>query len=176
MENLILLSNNVSLNLDILETNFINITILITLLFNLIGDVLKASMLERKEKILNKIQVAEQQIEEILERLIELQTQLKQSQFIIEKINEDANLTIIAFAQYNLRNILENLELKATSTKLTGVYKEQQVLREIKNYVSKAALNEALEFCETKLKMDAQIQLINNTIERIGGKQWQAKF
>ena len=48
MENLLLLS--VSLNTDIFEANLINIVLLVVLLFNVVGDALKTSMLGRKEK------------------------------------------------------------------------------------------------------------------------------
>jgi F0F1-type ATP synthase membrane subunit b/b' len=58
MENLLLLS--VSLNTDIFEANLINIVLLVVLLFNVVGDALKTSMLERKEKILSGVQDAEQ--------------------------------------------------------------------------------------------------------------------
>jgi F0F1-type ATP synthase membrane subunit b/b' len=69
MENLLLLS--VSLNTDIFEANLINIVLLVVLLFNVVGDALKTSMLERKEKILSGVQDAEQRLNEASERLNE---------------------------------------------------------------------------------------------------------
>ena len=57
MENLLLLS--VGFNTDIFEANLINIVLLVVLLFNVVGDALKTSMLERKEKILSGVQDAE---------------------------------------------------------------------------------------------------------------------
>ena len=48
MENSLLLS--ISLNTDILETNIINIVILVAILFNVVGGALKDAMIERKEK------------------------------------------------------------------------------------------------------------------------------
>ena len=74
MENLLLLS--VSLNTDIFEANLINIVLLVVLLFNVVGDALKTSMLERKEKILSGVQDAEQRLNEASERLAEAKTQL----------------------------------------------------------------------------------------------------
>ena len=77
MENLLLVS--VSLNTDIFEANLINIVLLVVLLFNVVGDALKTSMLERKEKILSGVQDAEQRLNEATERLAEAKTQLEQS-------------------------------------------------------------------------------------------------
>ena len=68
MENLLLLS--VSLNTDIFEANLINIVLLVVLLFNVVGDALKTSMLERKEKILSGVQDAEQRLNEASERSV----------------------------------------------------------------------------------------------------------
>jgi len=84
MENLLLLS--VGFNTDIFEANLINIVLLVVLLFNVVGDALKTSMLERKEKILSGVQDAEQRLNEATERLAEAKTQLEQSKLIIDKI------------------------------------------------------------------------------------------
>ena len=75
MENLLLLS--VGFNTDIFEANLINIVLLVVLLFNVVGDALKTSMLERKEKILSGVQDAEQRLNEATERLAEAKTQLE---------------------------------------------------------------------------------------------------
>ena len=175
MENLILLSN-VGLNTDILETNIINIAILVTLLFNVLGGALKAAMLERKEQILNGVQDAEQRLQEASERLVEAKTQLNQSKLIINKIKTDKEAAIRTIALNNRKRALEELERQASSTKLAIVYKEQQVLREVKEQVSTLALTNVLKFCQEQLKLDTHVQLINKKIESIGGQQWQIKF
>jgi len=75
MENLLLVS--VSLNTDIFEANLINIVLLVVLLFNVVGDALKTSMLERKEKILSGVQDAEQRLNEATERLAEAKNSIR---------------------------------------------------------------------------------------------------
>lgn len=176
MENLLLLSSSLRLNTDIFETNIINITVLVALLFNVVGGALKTSMLERKEKILSGVQDAEQRLKEASERLLEAKTQLNQSKLIINKIKADKEATIRTIAINNRDRTLEELERQANSTKLAIIYKEQQILREVKNQVSTVALTNVLKFCQEQLKLDTHVQLINKTIERIGGQQWQAKF
>ena len=175
MENLILLSD-VSFNSDILETNIINIAILVAVLFNAIGGALKASMLERKEKILNGVQDAEQRLQEASERLLEAKTQLNQSKLIINKIKTDKDTAIRTIALNNRQRALEELERQANSTKLAIIYKEQQILRDVKEHVSTLALTNVLKFCQEQLKLDTHVQLINKKIESIGGQKWQAKF
>lgn len=175
MENLILLSS-VSLNSDILETNIINIAILVAILFNVVGGALKASMLERKERILSGVQDAEQRLQEASERLLEAKTQLNQSKLVISKIKADKDTAIRTIALTNRERALEELERQANSTKLAIIYKEQQILRDVKEQVSKLALANVLKFCQESLKLDMHVQLIDKKIESIGGQQWQAKF
>lgn len=176
MENLILLSESIRLNTDIFETNVINIAILLALLVNVVGGALKTSMLERKEKILDTVQDAEQRLQEASERLLEAKTQLNQSRLVINKIEEDNLLLIGSIALANRNRALAEVDRQANATALTLVYKQQQVLREIKDEVAQDALSKALKFCREQLKLDTQIQLIDDAIDDIGGKKWQVKF
>ena len=73
MENLFLLS--IEINTDIFEANVINIIILVAGLFNVVGAALKTAMLERKTKILNEVQGAEQSLTAAAERLREAEEQ-----------------------------------------------------------------------------------------------------
>ena len=52
----ILLGREFGINTDIFETNIINIVILCVGLFNFVGGILKTSMAERKQKILESVQ------------------------------------------------------------------------------------------------------------------------
>ena len=176
MEILILLSNNIRLNTDILETNVIIITILVVILFNVVGGALKESMLERKEKILNGVQEAEQRLQEASERLLEVKAQLDQSELIFDKIEADSQSVIETLALYNEKRVSEGLERQVSAGRSTIKYKQQHIIREIKDNVALEALNIALKFCRDQMKMDKLVELLDQTIENIGGQQWQAKF
>lgn len=167
MENSLLLS--VSLNTDILESNFINIAILVAVLFNVVGGALKSAMLERKEKILNGVEDAERRLNEASERLAEAKMQLNQSKLVINKIKSDKDAARRTIAINNRNRALEELTRQANSTKLAVTYKEQQILREVKEQVSTLALNRVITSLQDDLTLDKHIALINNSIERIGG-------
>lgn len=175
MENLILLSR-ISFNTDILETNIINIALLIAVLFNVVGGALKGSMFERKEKILKGVQNAEQRLQEASERLLEAKTQLSQSKLIISKVKSDKEAIIRNIAISNRDQAFEEVKRQANSTKLSILYQEQQALQEVKEQVSILALTKVLQFCRDQLKLETQVQLIDKTITTIGGQKWQAKF
>lgn len=167
MENSLLLS--ISLNTDILETNIINIGLLVAILFNVVGGALKSAMLERKEKILNGVQDAERRLSEASDRLSEAKMQLSQSKLIISKIKSDKEAARRNIAISNRDRALAELTRQANSTKLAITYKEQQVLREVKEQISSLALSRVITSLQDDLTLDKHIALINNSIARIGG-------
>lgn len=58
----ILVTREFGLNTDIFETNVINIAILVFGLVSFVGEILKTSMLERKQKIVESVQASENRI------------------------------------------------------------------------------------------------------------------
>jgi F-type H+-transporting ATPase subunit b len=168
MENLLLLS--VSLNTDIFEANLINIVLLLVLLFNVVGDALKTSMLERKEKILSGVQDAEQRLSEASERLNEAKTQLDQSKLVIDKIKSDKENTRCTLASNNGMRVQEESVRRADSAKLAIMYKKQQVWREVKEQVSTLALTRVITTLKDDLTLDKHLAIIDNGIARIGGQ------
>merc|ERR1711990_347303 len=160
-ENLLLVS--VSLNTDIFEANLINIVLLVVLLFNVVGDALKTSMLERKEKILSGVQDAEQ-------RLAEAKTQLEQSKLIIDKIKSDKEATRRTLAVSNGARVQEEALRRADSAKLAVMYKKQQVLREVKEQVTGLSLNRVITTLKDDLTLDKHLAIIDSGIARIGGQ------
>jgi len=87
----ILLGREFGINTDIFETNIINIVILCVGLFNFVGGILKTSMAERKQKILESVQASENRINEARLRFEEAQKQLDQVQLIISEIKTETN-------------------------------------------------------------------------------------
>ena len=167
MENLLLLS--VSLNTDIFEANLINIVLLVVLLFNVVGDALKTSMLERKEKILSGVQDAEQRLNEASERLNEAKIQLDQSKLVIDKIKSDKENTRCNLAYSNGMRVQEESVRRADSAKSAIMYKKQQVWREVKEQVSSLALNRVITTLKDDLTLDKHLAIIDSGIARIGG-------
>ena len=152
MENLILLSR-ISFNTDILETNIINIALLIAECH------LKYLDYSGKEKTLKGVQNAEQRLQEASERLLEAKTQLSQSKLIISKVKSDKEAIIRNIAISNRDQAFEEVKRQANSTKLSILYQEQQALQEVKEQVSILALTKVLQFCRDQLKLETQVQL-----------------
>jgi F-type H+-transporting ATPase subunit b len=160
---------SVSLNTDIFEANLINIVLLVVLLFNVVGDALKTSMLERKEKILSGVQDAEQRLNEASERLNEAKIQLDQSKLVIDKIKSDKENTRCNLAYSNGMRVQEESVRRADSAKSAIMYKKQQVWREVKEQVSSLALNRVITTLKDDLTLDKHLSIIDSGIARIGG-------
>jgi F0F1-type ATP synthase membrane subunit b/b' len=88
----ILISREFGLNTDILETNIINIAILVFGLFNFLGGILKTSMSERKQKIVESVEASENRINEAQLRFNEAQKQLEQVQLIVSEIKNETKV------------------------------------------------------------------------------------
>ena len=85
---------SVSLNLDIFETNVINISILLGGIIYLGSNALSESLSERQQKIVGAIQEAEERLTQATSRLAEGEKQLAQAQLVVESIKKDAQTEI----------------------------------------------------------------------------------
>lgn len=85
----ILVSREFGLNTDIFETNVINIAILVFGLYNFVGGILKTSMSERKQKIVESVQASENRINDARLRFEEAEKQLEQVQLIVSEIKNE---------------------------------------------------------------------------------------
>jgi F-type H+-transporting ATPase subunit b len=82
---------SLSFKFDVLESNLINLSILVGGLFRLLSASLTKALLERKEKILNTIQESEEKLKEATTRLIESETKLVQVENVLKEIQEESS-------------------------------------------------------------------------------------
>ena len=158
MENLFLLS--IELNTDIFETNIINIVLLVALLVNVIGTALKNSMLERKTKILNEVQGAEQSLNAAIERLGEAEKQSEQSALIIKKIEEKTETLKEQISSSNASRLLEEIAVLNKSSRLALQYEQQKLERNNQNTLLQDGLTNAYTFIKNELEFE-DFRLIN---------------
>jgi len=158
----------ISINSDILETNVINITLLLGGVIYLGNSVLTASLDERQQKILGAIQESDDRLQEAVTRLQESETQLKQAQIVIDSIKEDAQKT----AQQVKTAILNDgkTEIKrltsAAKSQITTI--ESRIRKQITDYVVALALKRVTLQLEGKLNSNLQQQIIDRNISKLG--------
>jgi F-type H+-transporting ATPase subunit b len=165
MENLFLLS--IEINTDIFEANVINIVILVAGLFNIVGAALKTAMLERKTKILNEVQGAEQSLTAATERLREAEEQAGQSSLIIKKIEEKTENSRDQILTSNWSRAYEEMERIEKASKLALKYETQKAARENQDNLLTAGLTNAYTYIINELSYDDCCKLNTKRIAQI---------
>jgi F-type H+-transporting ATPase subunit b len=165
MDNLFVLS--ITINPDIFETNIINIVLLIVLLFNVVGAALKTEMFERKSKILNEVQGAEQRLTEAAERLREAETQSSQATLIIKQIEEKTEKLRNNILINNWNRAFDEMYRMEKAANLAVKYETQKAVRENQDSLLTAGLTNAYKFIINDLTYDDCCQLNTKRIGQI---------
>jgi len=165
MENLFLLS--IEINTDIFEANVINIVILVAGLFNIVGAALKTAMLERKTKILNEVQGAEQSLTAATERLREAEEQAGQSSLIIKKIEEKTEKLRDQILNSNWSRAYEEMQRIEKASNLALKYETQKAARENQDNLLTAGLTNAYTYIINELSYDDCCKLNTKRIAQI---------
>ena len=158
---------SVGLNLDIFETNIVNLTLLVGGIFYLGSNALSESLIERQQKILGAIQESEERLEQAVVKLAESETNLKQAQLVIASIKEEAEATAKKVKSGILTDGKTEIErLTATAKSQIGTI-ELKIRNQISEYVVSLALERVTIQLEGKLGESVQQQLIDNNISKL---------
>ncbi|WP_449867678.1 F0F1 ATP synthase subunit B [Oscillatoria salina] len=157
------------LNFDILETNLINLVIIIGVLFvfgrRFLGKILE----ERRSKIQSEIKEAEVQAKEAAAALADAQQKLAQAQAEVEKIRTTAEQT----AQKAKESILAQANTEVERIKADAVAdvntEKERAIAELKQRVATLAIDRVESRMKEILDESTQQQLIDRSIARLGG-------
>ena len=158
------------INTDILETNLINIIILIVLLVYVLGNFLKENLNSRQEQIISSIQDGEKRLNEANERLAEAKAQWAQAQIIIEEIKSQTKRSRTSLLESEFNQANQDLSQRFNNILMILRYREQQVFNDVMKQVSELALNQVTSKLETQLGKTEQSLIIDSKINRLGGQ------
>lgn len=158
------------INLDIFETNLINIIILIILLVYVLGNFLKENLSARHEQILTSIQDGEKRLNEANLRLTEAKSQWDQALIIISEIKSQTKKSKQSLIESEFRQANQDLSQRYENILMVLRYREQQVFNDIIKQVSELALNQVTSKLEVQLGKTEQSKIIDNKINRLGGQ------
>lgn len=158
------------LNFDVLETNLVNLVIIIGVLFYFGRKVVGKTLSDRREKIETAIKSAEQRAKEAATALNEQQQKMAQAQAEAERI--------LAAAAENARVAKENIlaaaaqdieRMRETATQDLNSERERAIAQ-----IRASVVAQALQKVESQLSAgigdSAQQQLIDRSIALLGGK------
>ncbi len=157
------------LNFDILETNIINLAIIIGVLYvygsKFIGNILE----ERKSKIVADLEDAESRAKKAQESLTKAQKDLEQAQAKAVSIRDDAKVTAAKTKEDILAKGREEVEkLKASAVKELDT-EQAKVITELKQRIAQLALEKVEAELSASLDESAKSKLIDRSIAQLGG-------
>lgn len=156
------------LNLDIFETNLINLLLLIGILFYFGRKVLTNILNERRINIETEIQGAEARLKESQIALSQVQEQLNKAQGEAERIRKSAAENAQAAKEAILAKAaqdVERLKLSATADLNT---ERDRAIAELRQRVSTLALQKVESGLRSGIADDVQQTLIDRSIQQVG--------
>jgi len=156
-------------NFDVLETNLINLVIIIAVLFYFGRDFLGKILTERRSGIEQAILEAEKRQKDAAAALAEQQQKLTQAQAEAERIRTAAEQTAVKAKEAILAQAAQDVErMKATAGQELEA-EQERAIAQLRSAVVSLALERVESQLKTSLDDSAQNQLIDRSIALVGG-------
>ena len=157
------------LNFDILETNLINLAIIIAVLFYFGRKFLGNNLSKRRSQIEEEITDAEKRAQKATAELKEAERKLAQAQKEIENIRNSAQESAKKAKERILAENAKEVErIKEAAVQDLDAERERAVA-EIKQYIARLALEKVESELRSRLDQSAQEKLIDRSLAQLGG-------
>jgi F-type H+-transporting ATPase subunit b len=157
-------------NFSILDTNLINLVIIISVLIYFGRGFLGKTLSERRSQIESEIKAAEDRKRKAAASLADAQQKLAQAKAEAERIRqqalesaERAKATILAEAEAEVARMQESASQDITS-------QQERIARELRETIANRAIVQAENRLKSSLSPDAQGQLVEQSIASLGGR------
>jgi F-type H+-transporting ATPase subunit b len=157
------------LNLDILETNVINLAILVGVLVVFGRKALTNILSERRLKIETEISEVEQRVKEAASVLAESQQNVSKAQAEAERILQTAQENAKVARNAILAKATADVERLKAATVADLSAEQDRAIAQLRKQVVAMALEKAESELRTGIADDAQQQLIDRSIALLGG-------
>nr|YP_009105534.1 CF0 subunit I of ATP synthase [Lobosphaera incisa]AIT94209.1 CF0 subunit I of ATP synthase [Lobosphaera incisa] len=138
-------------NGNILETNIINLTVVIGIVVSFGGDALRSLLENRKQIILNNLQQADQRAKEAQEKLQQAKTQLELAKNKASEIRQQGNITAEQEKKQCIRQTQDDImrleEFKQNTLRL----QQQKAINQVSQQVVSLALTQVKEKLNNRL-------------------------
>jgi F-type H+-transporting ATPase subunit b len=151
----------------VLESNLVNIAIILTLLYLLGRRVVGEALAKRRESILEELRQAEQRKQEALERLAEEQQKLAQAQQEAERIRRQAEASAEARRQELLRQVEQEIERLRAKAARDLAAEQEQILQELRRQIVRQALRKVEQELPQHLNEQIHHRLIEQGIQML---------
>jgi F-type H+-transporting ATPase subunit b len=132
-------------NTNILETNVLNLAVVLAVVVIYVGDALRGLLENRKQNILNNFREADQRAFEAQERLNQARLQFEQAQVKAKQIREQALVTIDQEKKQIVRQNQEDIKRLTILQQETLQFEQQKAQTELAQKLVRLALHQVRE-------------------------------
>lgn len=163
-------SESIRLNLNLLETGFINVLSLIGILIYTGKDFLGFLLEERKTNIIQSVQDAEDRLNEANRRLAEAQKQLNQYTVVTMEIQSQTVHSIKLLFKADAEVSKKDLKTRFSRALTTFRFKEQEIFLEVKQQIVLLVLKKTLFWARRNFSDKIETLVFNcKNIEKLEG-------
>ena len=163
-------SQGFGFNTNFLEANVINITLLLSGLIYLLKQSLGALLLTRQQKVLSTIQESEDRLQKANNRLVEAEKQFKQTEIVMQQIEQEAIVTAAKVRQSILDQGKIDIERLTEAGKSSITIAERQVREQIQQQLTYLAIRQVSTNLKQQITPSIQSQIVDDSINQLGEK------
>lgn len=162
-------NSGIGLNLDILETNVINLAIILGVLVYFGRGFLGKTLTDRRARIEEAIQDAEERKRQASAALADEQQKLAQAQTEAARILAEANERAKVAGEAVLAKAQEDVQRMKSAAVQDVNSQQERIIAELRQRIAEQALQRVEAQLRSGLGEETQQQLINRSIAMIGG-------
>ena len=147
----IIFAEHCGFNTNILETNVLNLAVVLAVVITYVGDALRGLLANRKQTILNNFREAEQRAAEAQERLNQARFQLNQATAKAQQIREQALITVEQEKKQFVSQTQDDIKRLGILQQETLRLEEQKAQNELAQKLVRLALHQVREKLTKKL-------------------------
>lgn len=155
-------------NANFLEANVINIILLFSGLVYLLKQFLGTLLLTRQQKVLSTIQESEDRLQKANSRLAEAEKQFKQTEIVIQQIEQEAIITAAKVRQSILDQGKIDIERLTEAGKSSISIAERQVREQIQQQLTYLAIRQVSLDLKKQITSSMQSQIVSESIKQLG--------
>jgi len=165
---LLLPSEGFGLNFDVIETNILNLLVVLGVVIYLGGDVLRSLLNERKQKIFNTLKTANERFVEAEQKLAEAKQKIQIAQAKALEIREQGKVTAKQTTNSFAQRTLEEIQRLEEGKQAILRFEEEKAMGQVRQQVIRLSLARALQLLQTKIDTSVQRRLIDANINALG--------
>jgi F-type H+-transporting ATPase subunit b len=152
------------LNTNILETNIINLAVVLGVVITFVGDALRSLLDNRKQTILNNFREADQRATEAQEKLNQAKAQFELAQKKAIQIREQGVTTAEQEKKQTLRQTKEDISRLDQIKQETIQFQQQKAINEVSKQVVSLALTQVKKKLQTRVDSSFHVSVNNFSI------------